>query len=222
MIWDFWQGKSALMSKPGVISGGLSALLTFGLLKLGMWQPLEYEAYTKLFHWRGPLAWHPAVVVIGIDDRSLAEIGQFPWSREHYIDLLAQLTPSEPSVVAFDILFADQSSVDRLLAEAILTQGNVVLAQTWDAQDKVIAANATLADAATASGHIGKTVSFDGITRWIEPSIQGVPALSAIATQRYGLGPEHTNPLTETDTLPSNVADHPLPAHPLPAHPLPA
>ncbi|NJM99861.1 MAG: diguanylate cyclase, partial [Phormidesmis sp. RL_2_1] len=41
-------------------------------------------------------------------------------------------------------------------------------------------------------------------------------------SQRYGLGPEHTNPLTETDTLPSNVADHPLPAHPLPAHPLPA
>jgi len=55
----------------------------------------------------------PSVVIVDIDERSLAEIGRWPWSRHLLADLVHRLTDEHgAAVVGFDVVFAepDESS----------------------------------------------------------------------------------------------------------------
>lgn len=98
------------------------------------------------------------VVVIDIDEKSLAEQGQFPWPRTVVGDLITKATALGVDAIGFDVMFAeeDQTSMskvvtrvpssvidqatrsrleavptnDQLLAEAIAASGKVVLGQT--------------------------------------------------------------------------------------------
>ncbi|MGB7085762.1 MAG: diguanylate cyclase, partial [Phormidesmis sp.] len=139
------------------------------------------------FQLRGPVDWSSEVVVVGIDYTSLTEIGSFPWPRQYYTDLIARLTPAEPSVIAFDIIFADPSAADDALAAVFENQGRVILAQGWSAQSQAIVVTPVLAESVVTTGHIQKTEDSDGLTRWIEPSIRGISALGVAATSLYAL-----------------------------------
>lgn len=62
------------------------------------------------------------VVVVDIDRRSLQEIGPWPWPRGRIADLAEAIASAKPSVVAFDILFAEPddrspAALARQLAE---------------------------------------------------------------------------------------------------------
>ena len=70
--------------------------------RVGIVQSSEHSIYRTLFQIRGEQPWDDRVAVIEIDDASLATIGQFPWPRHYYTQLLDQITPAEPSVIAFD------------------------------------------------------------------------------------------------------------------------
>ena len=48
--------------------------------------------------------------VVDIDEQSLAKIGQWPWPRTTVRDLLSELTAKGAAVVAFDVLFANQTA----------------------------------------------------------------------------------------------------------------
>src|SRR5882757_2303985 len=51
------------------------------------------------------------VVIIDIDEKSLAKLGQWPWPRTRIADLVDRLTALGAVVIAFDIVFAEP---DRL------------------------------------------------------------------------------------------------------------
>ena len=51
------------------------------------------------------------VVIVDIDEKSLAKLGQWPWPRTRIADLVANLTGLGAVVIAFDIIFAEP---DRL------------------------------------------------------------------------------------------------------------
>ena len=55
--------------------------------------------------------------IVDIDEKSLSEIGQWPWPRTTVRDLLLGLTSKGAAVVAFDVLFAEP---DRTSLEAII------------------------------------------------------------------------------------------------------
>ena len=83
---------------------------------------------------RGPLPPHPDIAIIAIDDKSIRELGRFPWSREQYVRLLDRLAIAKPKVLLFDVLFPEVESpeADRALAEAIRRAGNVVLSTAFE------------------------------------------------------------------------------------------
>ena len=61
-----------------------------------------------------------AVAIIAIDDASLEAYGRFSeWPRSLYADLIERLASSHARVVALDILLAEDSPDDDVLAEAI-------------------------------------------------------------------------------------------------------
>ena len=98
------------------------------------------------------------VVIIDIDEKSIAEQGQFPWPRTIVADLIRRLTEMGVEVIGFDIMWPeeDQTSIskvvnsvppaaldeatrarlkqlptnDQILAETIAASGKVVLGQT--------------------------------------------------------------------------------------------
>lgn len=67
------------------------------------------------------------VVLVAIDDRSLARVGEgWPWSRSTLAALVDRLSAAD--VVVLDLLLADARSDDGVLATSVRRAGNVVLA----------------------------------------------------------------------------------------------
>jgi adenylate cyclase len=56
------------------------------------------------------------VVIVDIDEKSLKEIGQWPWPRTRVADLIARLTELGALVVGFDIVFAEPDRLSPNLA----------------------------------------------------------------------------------------------------------
>ena len=71
------------------------------------------------------------VVLVTIDEQSLASLGRWPWSRRSHAQLIERLHADGARVIGMDILFAETQSDDPLadahLAEAVARAGNVVL-----------------------------------------------------------------------------------------------
>ena len=170
-----------------LLPGGITALAIASLAFLEAWQPLEQIAYNTLFQLRGAIAWNPQVVVVGIDDRSLRELGSFPWPRQQYIQLLSVLSRAEPSVIALNVVLTDQGPQDAQLAAAVQQQGRVVLAQGWNSTGGPLLPSLPLRQVAFAVGQVYKKQDSDGLTRKIDLQLRGVPALGLAAVQGYSL-----------------------------------
>ncbi len=100
---------------------GLVVVFLLTLLRIGdpfpvqVLRELSFDFYQRL-HPR-PAADFP-VHVIDIDERSLAELGQWPWPRDRLATLTDRLTELGAAAIGFDILFpeADRMSPSRIAA----------------------------------------------------------------------------------------------------------
>src|SRR5687768_13696600 len=65
---------------------------------------LEAKALDLRFHLRGSR--HPGspVVLVVVDDRSIAELGRWPWSRKQFAEIVQRLHAARAKVVSFDLL----------------------------------------------------------------------------------------------------------------------
>ncbi len=105
-----------------IISGGIQ---WFGGLQ--HWDDMLYDQQLKLFSYPPD----PDIVIISIDDWSLENLGQWPWSRNIHAQLIDVLSESGVLAVGLDILFFEPDrndpEADLHLAEAIRRNGRVVL-----------------------------------------------------------------------------------------------
>jgi adenylate cyclase len=155
---------------------------------------------------------NPRIIVITIDDASLAELGRFPWDRAIYAPFLANLNQEGniPKVIAFDIVFGEASEnpdSDMAFAEALATYPNVILPVVGNMgdvfstsiakRDEIIKANSVLrpyemfADL-TQQAHINRVSSPDGVIRQTWLKIQGpdgevIPSLAYKAVEMAGV-----------------------------------
>ncbi len=72
-----------------------------------------------LFVIRGELPKSDDVVIVDIDEKSLNEYGQWPWSRDVVADLIYNLTDAGAGIIGLDIVFAeeDRTSPHRLASQ---------------------------------------------------------------------------------------------------------
>jgi adenylate cyclase len=68
---------------------------------------LEAKALDLRFHLRGETTPGTPVVLVVIDDRSIAELGRWPWSRRRFAELVQRLQAARAKVIGFDLLFAE-------------------------------------------------------------------------------------------------------------------
>ncbi|RZI64952.1 MAG: CHASE2 domain-containing protein, partial [Variovorax sp.] len=86
----------------------MALLLPLAMLWLGE-RPGLVEAdravYDELMRGDRRAAPSPDLVIVGIDERSIAALGPWPWSRTLHAQLLEQLAPHAPRSVLFNVFF---------------------------------------------------------------------------------------------------------------------
>ncbi|MBX3679703.1 MAG: CHASE2 domain-containing protein [Rhodocyclaceae bacterium] len=113
------------------------------------------------------------VVVVAIDDTSIARIGRWPWPRTVHAELLNRLREAGSGPVAVDVLFSepalDDHTGDEALADAIRAHGRVALPVIQASVASGIVTEAPpapiFAGVAAAIGHIHVEFDPDGIAR---------------------------------------------------------
>lgn len=110
----------------------LAITLVFVLLTLG--QPSIVDDYVenllvdyrfKLRNLIAPPAVPDQVVVVAIDDRSLAKYGRWPWTRTRVAELIDRVHAAQPRAVAVDLFFSglESPAADARLAETLARHG---------------------------------------------------------------------------------------------------
>jgi adenylate cyclase len=134
---------------------------------------VESQTYDLRFKsMRGEIPITPNIGIIAIDDKSVTELGRYPWSRTQYVKLLERLSEAGVKVVLFDAFFPEKESVkaDTAFAEALKKAGNVVLATSFDFDKDFGITGQTISlpvlqNNAAGVGHINFTPDPDGINR---------------------------------------------------------
>jgi len=69
------------------------------------------------------------VTIAAIDEKSLAKLGRWPWSRATFAQLVGRLDEAGAKVIAFDMFFSERESpaADAQFAKAVSASGKVVL-----------------------------------------------------------------------------------------------
>jgi HD-GYP domain-containing protein (c-di-GMP phosphodiesterase class II) len=134
----------------GIVPAVFAAVLT--LYRPAFLATLDNGVYDTLLRWAGTRPSGGRVVIVDVDERSLATIGQWPWRRDLIARLVARLRDMGASTIALDVIFAESDRYDHpgnpegrsnvstpdapdVVLEETLRQGRVVMgyAMTFDA-----------------------------------------------------------------------------------------
>jgi len=103
-----------MMNRLRLTAFRVSLLVTLGLMgfyrltvQTSLMRNLETRLLDLRFHLRGVQRPEVPVVLVVIDDKSIAELGRWPWSRTHFATIARQLTVAGASVIVFDLLFSE-------------------------------------------------------------------------------------------------------------------
>ena len=77
-----------------------------------LWLAPGYGRYTQdlLTRARGPVAPPEDIVIVAIDEASIARLGRFPWSREVSARAVDIITAGQPKVIALDVLYSEPTA----------------------------------------------------------------------------------------------------------------
>ena len=94
----------------------LFALLhAMGVLPIPVVDRLDNIIYDARLRWTMPRTLDERIVIVDIDEKSLAEIGHWPWARNHLAALTDELfTRQQASVVGFDVVFPEADDTSGL------------------------------------------------------------------------------------------------------------
>ncbi|RSZ42287.1 MULTISPECIES: CHASE2 domain-containing protein [unclassified Variovorax] len=119
----------------------------------------------------------PDILIVAIDERSLGEIGRWPWPRETHARLLERLAAAEPRAVLLDLFLSEPSADpadDARLARAMAALPVYLpllhaspLASAAGAWPGFLPPLPAFAAQARGIGHAGVTPDVDGVARTI-------------------------------------------------------
>lgn len=119
-----------------------------------------------------------AIILVQIDDRALAHVGQWPWERSIHAQLIDRLNTYGARAVGYDVLFveASEGASDRALANALKDAGKVVLPHSFEREPNTIDGQTPLYplplfhDNAATIGHVALSPEEDGVARQFDLS----------------------------------------------------
>ena len=118
------------MNKFKLFSAELIFAIVLGFLTSYMYlQDIQFfenmnKKFTDMFfQLRGEKPASQDIVIVDIDEKSLSELGQWPWSRNKIATILSNLASANVAIIGLDIVFAeaDNSSPKRVLEKLGIT-----------------------------------------------------------------------------------------------------
>ncbi len=116
--------------RAGLLLMLLAVAVVSGMQSIGLAARIDLALYDR---WapRFAATGGARLVVVEIDQQSLERLGRWPWPRQVHARLIDRLAAAGPSVIGYDVLFAEPASGDLVgdaaLGSAIARAGNVVL-----------------------------------------------------------------------------------------------
>ncbi len=163
------------------------------------------NAFVDLRYWiRGVVRPDPRVAIIAVDDKSVRELGLFPWPRRTHAQLIQLLTKAGARAVAFDLFFSERDpnhpEDDALLGDAAEKSGRTVFAVQFNRTHEGLPADPILPVRELQRNNVGVGLvnifpEKDGATRylplWVRLGDTLIPSLSLAAwSAAEGLPPE--------------------------------
>ncbi len=149
-----------------------------GYLKFpNFFAPFEYKIKDLMFVIRGEFKGSDNIIIIDIDEKSLKELGQWPWSRDKVARLLQNLADYGIAIVGLDVVFAEP---DNSSPKQVLQRLGMPTEKIPDYDDIL---GKTIADTPTIVGYVF-ALGEDGILA------EGHPKSSAIVIEQNK--PEHS------------------------------
>lgn len=193
----FWK-KMLLLGNTTALSFLLATVSISSVLLLYYTQNSFLEAFEaktydlRFKDLRGPIQPSPNIGIIAIDEKSIAELGRYPWSRDNYARLVDKLAAAKAKAVMFDVFFPERETAahDRMFAAATNRAANVVLAVVFDFDKygRVTTITRSLPEierGAIGIGHINQLPDDDGVIRrnplLIEKDGKQIPSLGLVA-----------------------------------------
>lgn len=127
-------------SKNGIIIRCIIVLISFVvtllLFQSQVLQNLELGSINLRFIFRGEKEPENNIIIIGIDDNSIQELGNFPWSRSLYSELINKLGKN-PKIIAFDIYFDTETNEvdDKKFEELLKKDKRIILSAFYTSVD---------------------------------------------------------------------------------------
>ncbi len=140
---------------------------------IGLLQRLEEQAYDTRLRATMPEKIDPRIVIIDVDERTLAAEGRWPLSRDRWVLLLKQLFDVyKLKVVGFDVLFTEPDTSSGL--DKLETLGKTVFKSSAEYQEKL--------------GELRPTLDYDAL---FAETIKKYPVVLAFAGQNERAGNEN-------------------------------
>lgn len=190
----------------------------------GIASRLDHIAYDLLLSRRAPPP-TGAILIVAVDERSLAEVGAWPWPRAAQAELVRRIAAARPRAIGIDILLTEprEAAGDAALAAAIAGAGNVTLPLAMTLPGR----NGRTADiseplpafrrAAARIGHVNLSPDSDGVMRtaWLGYAAGGRAWAALPAAMLGHSAPAADDPTGVTRSDPVLI-DYPGPAGTLP------
>lgn len=101
--------------------------------KYGFLENSALKMQDGMFKLRGANDTPPAeIIIVGIDDRSVNQIGRWPWHRDVLAQLISDISKGSPKIIGLDIFLPEEIEEDtsgrtKILADEIFAARNVIL-----------------------------------------------------------------------------------------------
>lgn len=153
-----------------VVLAAVLLFYSFGQKKPFLLATLDNRVTDAMFRWRGVVPTSGQVVIIDIDEKSLRQVGQWPWPRHTVAKMIRNLGAAGPKAIGLDILFAeaDRTSPKNFLAELQLYLPDAITAAQLaelkgrEQLDHDLALGKAMAETPSVLGYVFQTID-DGL-----------------------------------------------------------
>lgn len=112
------------------------SMIAFYIFIPNSFKSFDNQIVDYMFTLRGEIKGSPNIAIIDIDEKSIAALGQWPWSRDIVASLVDKTTALGAGIIGFDIVFAE---LDRTSPSTIFAKHNLVTKEKPQNYDAILA-----------------------------------------------------------------------------------
>lgn len=154
----------------------IAGCLCLALLQTNFYPWLTEVGLDLLFHSRGDRDTSQSIVIVGIDEESLAEYGPWPFSRTLHAQLLGKLQKAK--AIGFDLIFSHSNEQDEGFIQVLKISPPVVMAVASNYVGTLLKPGGIPFENSQL-GHIETELGLDGIIRRVHLDKHDIPLLAA-------------------------------------------